>query len=135
MRISVINGNLGFVRHPLMLGHYRSMALTGSEMVVDRLIGGKMQAALDVRRYPDRPKANQIFPNMTVDPGNPLQVRRPQAVIVVGLGDEGKLTASDLTATVAEGVVAWEVHMSPLPESTPGGFELASTLMGSGGTG
>ena len=35
LNVSVFNGDLKFVRQPLLIGHYRSMTLTGAEAVVD----------------------------------------------------------------------------------------------------
>ena len=46
LRITVTNGDLTFERNVLFLGHYRSTRLTGTEGVMDRLIGGAMGQAL-----------------------------------------------------------------------------------------
>lgn len=35
LAITVVNGNLRFIRQPLLLGHYRSMVLTGTESIMD----------------------------------------------------------------------------------------------------
>ena len=43
LRITVRNGDLSFVHQPLLLGHYQSLRLTGTEYVMDRLIGGQME--------------------------------------------------------------------------------------------
>jgi tetratricopeptide (TPR) repeat protein/triacylglycerol esterase/lipase EstA (alpha/beta hydrolase family) len=132
--VTVINGNLKFVNQPLMLGHYRSMALTGTEWVMDKLIGGTMNQLIWLRQYPDQPTSHQIFLNRAVNPDNPLQTPRPEAVIVVGLGEEGKLTTTDLTSTVTQGVIAWAQRLVE-QSSAPAQFELAATLIGSGGAG
>jgi hypothetical protein len=60
---------------------------------------------------------------------------RPEAVIVAGLGPEGELRAVDLVHTVRQArdrVVAAE---SEKPAGGAATFELASTLIGSGGSG
>ena len=49
LRVTVVNGDLTFVRQPLLLGHYRSSLLTGTERVMDRLVGGAMQDVADGR--------------------------------------------------------------------------------------
>ena len=36
LHVSVLNVDLKFVHQPLLVGHYRSMGLTGTEDVVDR---------------------------------------------------------------------------------------------------
>jgi hypothetical protein len=48
----VTNGDLTFERDVLFLGHYRAMRLTGTEGVMDRLIGGAMGQALRSGVYP-----------------------------------------------------------------------------------
>src|SRR5215470_9534729 len=63
LRVSVMNGNLKFVRLPLMLGHYQSLALTGSEWVVDRLLGEAMSESLRAGLYPSKIGSHQVFIN------------------------------------------------------------------------
>ena len=135
LKVSVINGDLMFVRQPLMLGHYTSTRLTGTERVVDNLLGGAMSASLGAGLYPDEPGTHQVFVNTGVNRDNPLQLPRPEAAIVVGLGAEGKLFATDLVRTVRQAALAWSQRLTEMPGGAPGTFELASTLIGSGGTG
>ena len=135
LRITVINGDLTFARQPLLLGHYRSSRLTGTEHVMNRLLGKAMEAALPLGSYPDRPGTNQIFLNTSVNPDNPWQIPRPEAVIVVGLGEEGKLRGAELVATVRQAVIAWAQRVAEKGDAMPSHVELAATLIGSGGTG
>jgi len=135
LRISVINGDLMFVRQPLLLGHYTSTRLTGTERVVDKLLGGALNMALGTGLYPETPGAHQIFLNTGVNRDNPLQLPRPEAAIVVGLGAEGKLLAANLAATVRQAVIGWSQRLTERAGGAPGVFELASTLIGSGGMG
>ena len=58
---------------------------------------------------------------------------RPRS-IVVGLGEEGTLTAADLVLTVRKGVIAWAERVAEQDEAPPT-FNLAATLIGSGGKG
>ena len=135
LTITVQNGNLAFVRQALMLGHYTSSTLTGTEAVVDLLIGGTMGEALAMGCYPDRPGSNQVFINTGIGRVNPLQPPKPESVIVVGLGEEGKLSAANLIYSVQMAVVAAAQRRMERPEGGGRQFELASTLLGSGGSG
>jgi len=136
LRVTVVNANLKFVRYPMLVGHYRSIALTGSEYAMDVLLGGAMSTSLRINLYPDQPGSNQQFVNTQMNRDNPMQPPRPDAVIVVGLGEEGKLRASDLTMTVRQGVMAWSQRLAGSGNGgRPQPFELASTLIGSSGTG
>lgn len=135
LRVTVLNGNLSFVGQPLMVGHTRSLALTGTEAVIDSLIGGAMKASLEAGLYPDAPGSQQIFVNSTFDPRNPWKAPQPQSAVVVGLGEEGKLTEAELARTVRQGVIAWAQRMAESPAAAPATIDLAATLMGSGGVG
>ena len=135
LKVTVLNGNLTFVHQPLMLGHYRSLDLTGTEDVVDAHLGGTMRVALAADLYPEPVGTHRIFFNTKQDGDNPWQLPRPQAAIVIGLGEEGVLDASGLEFSVAQGAKAWSQRAS---EESPGrndGIELAATLIGSGGIG
>ena len=131
--IVVLNGNLKFIQAPLMLGHYQSGSLTGTEYVVNLLTGGLMADSLNAGRYPAEPGSAQVFVNTRVDPEQPWSLPRPAAVVVVGLGEEGRLRAADLQRSVRQGVIAFAQREKEQRGAT--GFELAATLIGSGGVG
>ena len=77
LKISVINGDLSFIRQPLLIGHYRSLRLSGTEYVVNKLVGGAMENSLKVGLYPVPPGTHQVFVNTHADPNNPWQPPRP----------------------------------------------------------
>jgi uncharacterized protein YaaQ len=135
LTVTVLNGDLKFVRQPLLVGHYRSMILTGAEKAVDRFVGNGMSHALRAGLYPDAIGSNQIFGNQRKNPENPLEMARPTAAVVVGLGEEGKLRAVDLVYTVRQAVLAYAQRLSEREGGAPAQFEMAATLIGSGGTG
>ncbi len=135
LRVTVMNGNLGFVRQPLLVGHYRSSVLTGTERAIDRMVDGAMKASLSTGLYPDPLGTHQVFVNNGRDPGNPWRAPRPASVIVIGMGEEGKLREQELSFSVRQGVMAWSQRVAEDPEGAPATIALASTLMGSGGLG
>ena len=106
------NGDLTFEREALLLGHYRSTRLTGTEGVMDRLIGGAMGHSLDAGLYPFSIGSHQIFINARPDLERGSFLPRPKAVIVVGLGEEGKLQAANLAQTVRQAVIAWAQRLA-----------------------
>ena len=141
LHIEVQNGNLAFVAQPLLVGHYRSSELTGTEAVLDRLLGGAMKSLLEVGLYPEAVGSQRVFVNAWRDPVNPWRAPRPEAAVVVGLGDEGMLRESDLANAVRDGVLAWAARqmeqVSPAGDGAAAAAagELAATLLGSGGLG
>jgi hypothetical protein len=139
LRVSVVNGDLSFEPRALLLGHYASTMLTGAEQVMNRLIGGAMERSLQKGVYPLVAGTHAIFVNTFIDPDDErgVLIPRPAAVIVVGLGPEGKLKAGELVSAVRLAVIGWARRLSEpgVTRSGDDGFELASTLIGSGGTG
>jgi len=134
LTISVTNGDLSFIPDALLLGHYASSDLTGTEAVMNRLVGFTMGYSLQLGVYPLAPGTHQVFVNQYVDPERGTLVPRPKAVIVVGLGTEGALQPGDLVKTVRLAVVGWSRRLSEEKRAAKA-FVLASTLIGSGGTG
>ena len=132
LRIRVENGDLAFVRAPLLLGHYSSASLSGAEYAVDSLIGGSMARSLSLGQYPDQPGTHQIFANTSANRENPLQAPRPERAVVVGLGEESALTASALIHSVRLAVLALAQRLMEEGSESPR-FEVAATLLGSGG--
>jgi tetratricopeptide (TPR) repeat protein len=134
LSITVVNGDLTYIAEPLLIGHYRSSRLTGAEAAMDRAIGFTMSASLQRGLYPVEAGTHQLFVNTKPRTDNPWQLPRPEAVIVAGLGGEGELRGADLVKTVRQAVIAWGQRLAERP-STPALFSLATTLLGSGGTG
>jgi len=135
LHVSVLNADLKFVHQPLLVGHYRSLLLSGTEAVVDRLVAKALSRSLAAGLYPGSAGTHQTFGNIRRDPNNVLAMARPLAVVVAGLGEEGKLRAVDLVYTVRQATIAYAQRLAEQPGGAPADFELASTLMGSGGTG
>ena len=132
LRVTVAHGDLSFETEPLLLGHYRSRRLTGTEAVADRSLGHVMQRSLDMGLYPNVAGSHQIFLNQGGDDAAGFG-DSPRTVIVAGLGDEGKMQAADLLTTVRQAVIAW-VHWVSEANPSANAVKLASTLIGSGGT-
>jgi pimeloyl-ACP methyl ester carboxylesterase len=133
LAVTVVNGNLKFVHEPVLMGHYRGATLAGSELGVDRLIGGTMSDSLRLGRYPQQLDGQQVFPNTGVNRASDAEKLRPAGVIVIGLGEEGQLRGSALIAAVRQGVIAWSQRLAEQVPAAPPTFDLASTLVGSGG--
>jgi tetratricopeptide (TPR) repeat protein len=134
LRINVANGDLTYISEPLLIGHYRSSRLTGAEAAMNHALNGAMSASLQRGLYPTGPGTYQAFLNVTTNPDNPWQLPRPAAVIVAGLGPEGELRGSDLVNTVRRAVIGWAQRLTE-SSPVPTGFTLATTLLGSGGSG
>lgn len=138
LQLRVLNGNLSFIGEPLLIGHYTASELTGTENVVDRMLGGSLQQALSAGLYPSVVGTHQVFVNTRRDPGNPWREPRPHGVLVVGLGEEGELREAELSASVRQGVLAWAQRQAERVgrgDASAAKPTLAATLLGSGGLG
>ena len=133
--VTIVNGDLSFEPLPLFVGHYRSTQLTGTEAFIDRVTKQVLSRSLDLGVYPADPGTHQIFLNTFRDPGGDALTPRPEAVVVVGLGQEGTLRPGDLARSVRRAVLGWVQRVAErgVPPNTS--LSLASTLMGSGGHG
>jgi hypothetical protein len=134
LRINVTNGDLTYISEPLLIGHYRSSRLSGAEAAMNHALNGAMSASLQRGLYSTGPGTYQAFRNVNANPDNPWQLPRPAAVIVAGLGPEGELRGSDLVNTVRHAVIGWAQRLTE-DSPVPTGFTLATTLLGSGGSG
>jgi len=135
LEVRVLNADLRYVEHPLLVGHYSASRLTGAEQVVDDLVQNGMSCSLGAGLYPDAVGTHQVFGNAQKDPTRLGHVARPAAAVVCGLGPEGKLTASDLAFTVRRAILAYAQRLADRVDGKAAEFELASTLIGSGGVG
>jgi CHAT domain-containing protein len=132
--VTVVNGDLSFEYLPIVVGHYHAARLTGTEGIVDRLAGRVMTQSLDLGVYPLEPGTSQVFMNTYVAKDRAWLPPHPEAVIVVGLGQEGSLKGGDLVRTVRKGILAWAQRVAER-ERVPTPLSLAATLIGSGGSG
>jgi CHAT domain len=133
--VQVMHGDLKHVREPLLIGHYRSEALSGAERALDAWLGGMLTRALNLGGYPSRHGEQQVFVNCRSG-ANPFAARplpRPEAVIVVGLADEDELTPQRLEESAAAAAIAWSQHRAQRSDGVPATLELASVLVGTGG--
>src|SRR5690606_9576276 len=110
--VTVVNGDLTFERDALLLGHYHATRLTGTEQVMVGLLGGTMARSLAMGVYPVAPGSHQIFINARPNLERGMFLPRPLAVIVVGLGEEGKLRPADLASSVRQAVIAWSQRLA-----------------------
>jgi CHAT domain-containing protein len=133
--ITVVNGDLSFEPLPLLVGHYRSTQLTGTEAFIDRVTKRALSRSMDLGVYPSDPGTHQVFLNTFLDPNRDALTPRPEAVIVVGLGAEGALRPPDLARSVRRAVLAWIQRIGEKNAAGNAPLSLASTLMGSGAHG
>ena len=99
-----VNGDLNFVHQPLLLGHYRSLR-ADRHRGVDRPARRRSDEATRSRPACIRTRSARTRSSSTAARRRTIrwQMPRPHAVVVVGLGEEGKLRGDDLVLDGAPG--------------------------------
>ncbi len=85
--VTIRHGDLGYARHPVVVGHYLGDTIVSAERVLDRQLKGALTRRLELGIYPGRLGSHAIFFNDS--PG-----ARPKGALVIGLGDVGELSPS-----------------------------------------
>lgn len=96
VEVRVMHGDLEYVAHPIMVGHYDGDGIVGTERVLDKCLHGRLSELMRLGQYPGQLKTSEVVLNLG---------KRPGGAIVVGLGEVGKLTPSYLIASVADALV------------------------------
>lgn len=139
VEVSVVHGNLAFAHHVVAVGHYTGSTIIAAEAYLDRILGGRLRAGLELDIYPGPLGTHAYF-------AHPHPQGMPRGALVVGLGSVGELTPSDLTQSVARallGFVRSVVERTPPAARTDpdaaGGqsreIRLSSLLIGTGANG
>ncbi len=135
LRITVTNGDLTFEPEALLLGHYHAMRLTGTEDVMNRVIGGAMEHSLRLGVYPGdgrfepdlRQHARQPRAGHVRAAAQGRHRRRPRR-----RGQAAR--RGSVALSVRQAVIAWAQRLAETKGAAPPSFRLATTLMGSGGS-
>lgn len=90
IELRVIHGNLEHVPRPVVVGHYAGDSILSAEAVLDKRLRGSLSELHRIGLYPGELGTSHVFFN----PG-----RKPGGAVVVGLGEVGKLSTSELTFT------------------------------------
>jgi beta-lactamase superfamily II metal-dependent hydrolase len=125
--VEVVHGSLELAGDPVLVGHYTSTPLSGTEAFIDRRYLNRLTNRFTTNQYPG-------------EIGTSLYVRAPRhrhpaaGVIVVGLGEYGELTPLRLVETVRAALVrrAFDEAESANPDVRLD-LGIASVLLGATG--
>ena len=129
--VTIVNGDLSFVRDALVIGHYRSSILTGTERVMDDLIGGAMRASLDTRPVP---RSRRVAPGLRQHAAGDRSA--PHAAAAGGRGGGARRGGQAEAGAARRDRPTGRAGVGAAVErdrETRRGFDLAATLIGSGG--
>lgn len=134
LEVQVLNADIRYQTQALLIGHYRSAILAGTEAVMDGLLGGVMSQAMAAGLYPSVVGAHHIFGHVAGLGEDAAAAGQRPAVMVAGLGGEGDLRPADLVYTIRAALLAFSQRLYEQGCAPGTTFALAATLLGSGGT-
>lgn len=128
--VRVVNGDLKFARHPLMVGHYIGDSLNGSELVLDQEQHGRISRRRDRGLHPGKIRTFDVHLDERL---------QPPGSVIVGLGEVAELTGGRLRQSVRQGLMALATAMDERDERTktdlarpPRPRGVSTVLIGSG---
>jgi CHAT domain-containing protein/pimeloyl-ACP methyl ester carboxylesterase len=127
LKVSVRSADLRYAQHPLICGHYAGDSVVGSEAVIDNhLVNGALSKRERMGIYADKVGTHTII----LSPTNAEEQRRGtnRGVIVVGLGQWGKLSNQQLMESVRDAVLAYLLDHQEASEKQADGTALSKGL-------
>lgn len=126
--IVVVHGSLAGAESPVLVGAYAGDTLRGSAKFLNDRLGGRMERARAIGRYPCQPDDAMVFSQTEAH-------AKPAGAIVVGLGSVGELLPGTLTQALSEGLLEYARIMEQLEEADPAQPErlaVSALLVGTG---
>lgn len=102
VEVRMVHGNLEYVSDTLAVGHYDGDGILSAERSLDDCLQGRLTELQRMNRYPGPLKTSAVLFN----PG-----KRPCGALVIGLGEVGKLTASNLLASFTDALIHYALDV------------------------
>ncbi|WMP17528.1 DUF7379 domain-containing protein [Thiothrix lacustris] len=109
VEVRVVHGNLEQVAHPVVVGHYEGDSILSAEALLDKRLDGRMSELHRMGLYPGSTGTSHVFLN----PG-----RKPGGAVIVGLGEVGKLTPGEMTASFTRAMMDYSLKIREALETT-----------------
>ncbi|MGB0869778.1 MAG: DUF7379 domain-containing protein [Flavobacteriales bacterium] len=100
IKVSMINGDLGNAKYPLVVGHHTDDPILYAEAVVDRYLDGKLSDLYHTSIYPE-----QIGESLFVKGNGNFN-----GAIIVGLGVYGQINETTLELTLSQGLIRYALE-------------------------
>ena len=129
VKITLTQGDLGFAKFPVAVGHLKDDGLVSAEAAVDRYMDGMLSDYYNAGTYPGNSQTSLVILN--TDDGY------FKGVIVVGLGQAGALSKGSLEKSFADSLIALvmkqrEQHRNSSATDEPQVVGVSTLLIGSG---
>jgi hypothetical protein len=109
IKVNIRHGDLAYVRHPVLAGHYRGDVIIRAEQELDQRLGGALSRRSSLGLYPGRHGTQAVF--FSDDKWD-----KPSGAIVVGLGQVGGLTPVLLQSGVRDALLEFALQVLKWPD-------------------
>lgn len=124
--VTVSNGDLTYATYPLLAGHFINDGILYAERVIDENLKGMLTNKHELGLYPGEIGTNQLFTGG--------EIKNFAGAIIIGLGEPGGLTQSELAKSVAQGVANYLLSIrDQLPSDAKVGISALLIACGYGG--
>ena len=131
--VRAVHGNLAFARFPVAVGHYIGDTIISAERALDRALAGQLAQRLQLGLYPGPLESSAVFVNARLHDYDRVT---PKGAVVVGLGNAGALSGSELTRTFVHGLLEyvseWTERGVVSVDDEPHTLGISALLVGSG---
>ena len=118
IRVTIRHGDLGYARHPVLVGHYQGDTIVSAERALDQRLAGALSERLQLGLYPGRPGTHALFFNERAR-------EQPAGALVVGLGQVGELAPTLLETVVRDALLDYALRVARWPDER---FGAAATV-------
>lgn len=136
-QVSVVQGNLAYASHAVMVGHYEGDTIISAEAHLDRVLNGRLRDRHRLGLYPGAYGTAEVFLNKN----KAQSAGAVKGAIVIGLGPVGDLSPGELMRAVSYGARAYALAVAESPSPTDTAPEarrsakISSLLIGTGAGG
>ncbi|WP_170150214.1 DUF7379 domain-containing protein [Parahaliea mediterranea] len=109
LTVRVVHGDLAYVNHTVVVGHYLDDTMVNAEAELDRRLGGRLSQRLNLGLYPGKLGSHLFTANDT-------RHLHPPAALVVGLGQAGELNPVALEASLHRAFVDFALQVQQWPD-------------------
>ncbi|MEE9352541.1 MAG: CHAT domain-containing protein [Thiotrichaceae bacterium] len=107
VHIRIVNGNLRFIDHPIVVGHYIQDGIKSAEAVIDEALDGMLTDLYRKNLYPGEIGTAEVVTRRGLE-------KQAFGAVCVGLGAIGSLTVRKLRSTLRDGFIKYGLHQREL---------------------
>lgn len=128
IQVSIIHGDMGHARYPVIAGHFEGDAIIHAEQVLNKKLNNYFIERFETNNYPGAIGTHEIVLDASA---------KPCGGIIVGLGSFGELNENNLAQTIKQALLTYilkqrEENSKNPPNQKKNGIGISCLLIGSG---